>query len=73
MIDNCESFLSKHNGKLSAEYGTFVSLSSFFSSFQLLKVFTFLQMILIYIVLIFALHGWIREQPKNSKLLSKNT
>ena len=37
MIDNCESFLSKHNGKLSAEYGTFVSFHPFFYHFSTIE------------------------------------
>ena len=30
MVDNCESFLSNHDRKISAKYGAFSSLSSFF-------------------------------------------
>ena len=74
MIDNCESFLSKHNGKLSAEYGTFVSLSSFFSHhFSTIEGGYILtdDFDLYCNALSLRSHGWIREQPKNSKLLSK--
>ncbi len=74
MVDNCESFLSKHNGKLSAEYGTFVSLSSFFSHhFSTIEGGYILtdDFDLYCNALSLRSHGWIREQPKNSKLLSK--
>ncbi len=74
MIDNCESFLSKYEDKLSSEYGVFVTLSSFFSHhFSTIEGGYILtdDFDLYCNALSLRSHGWIREQPKNSKLLSK--
>ena len=73
MVDNCESFLSKHKGKMSAKYGVFSTLSSFFSHhFSTIEggyILTDDFDIYCY-ALSLRSHGWIREQPKNSKLLN---
>ena len=74
MVDNCESFLSKHQKRLSAEYGIFSTLSSFFSHhFSTIEggyILTDDFDIFCY-ALSLRSHGWIREQPENSKLVYK--
>ena len=74
MVDNCESFLSNHDRKISGKYGVFSSLSSFFSHhFSTIEGGYFLtdDFDLYCIALSLRSHGWIREQPKNSKLFRK--
>ncbi len=74
MVDNCESFLSKHNRKMAAAYGVFSSLSSFFSHhFSTIEGGYFLtnDFDLYCIALSLRSHGWIREQPKNSILINQ--
>ena len=74
MVDNCESFLSKYLNKVSAKYGVFSTLSSFFSHhFSTIEGGYFLTdyFDLYCTALSLRSHGWIREQPKNSKLVKK--
>ena len=73
MVDNCESLLSLYDGKISASYGVFATLSSFFSHhFSTIEGGYFLtdDFDLYCVALSLRSHGWIREQPKNSKFLS---
>ena len=73
MVDNCESFLSKHNGKLSSQYGIFSTISSFFSHhFSTIEGgYILTDDFEVYCnALSLRSHGWIREQPHKSKLLN---
>ena len=74
MVDNCESFLSKYRNQVSAKYGVFSTLSSFFSHhFSTIEGGYFLtdDFNIYCTALSLRSHGWIREQPKNSKLIKK--
>ncbi len=75
MVDNCESFLSKSKGILSSKFGSFSTLSSFFSHhFSTIEGgYILTDSFDIYCnALSLRSHGWIREQPQNSKLINKN-
>ncbi len=73
--DNCESFGSKLNGKISGSFGLFSTLSSYFShhintiegGYLLTDNFE-----LYCNALAVRSHGWIREQPPKSHLINKN-
>lgn len=72
MLDNCESFLSTHKGKISSKFGIFSTLSSFFSHhFSTIEGgYLLTDDFEIYcLALSLRSHGWIREQPQKSKLL----
>lgn len=74
MVDNCESFLSKYQNQVSGKYGIFSTLSSFFSHhFSTIEGGYFLtdDFDLYCTALSLRSHGWIREQPKNSRLFKK--
>ena len=72
MVDNCESLLSLYDGKISASYGVFATLSSFFSHhFSTIEGVIFLQMISICIVSPLIKVSWMdKRATKNSKFLS---
>lgn len=72
--DNCESLMSKNRNILSGTNGIFSTTSSFYSH-HLCTIeggFLFTDNFRLYCnALSLRSHGWVREQPKNSHLLSK--
>ena len=74
LVDNCESFLSKYRNQISAKFGVFSTLSSFFSHhFSTIEGGYILtdDFDIYCTALSLRSHGWIREQPENSKIIKK--
>lgn len=73
--DNCESFGSKFNGKISGSFGLFSTLSSYFSHHinTIEGGYLLTDNFKLYCnALAIRSHGWIREQPPKSHLINKN-
>ena len=72
MVDNYESFLSKYRNQISAKYVGFSTHYIFFHIiFNKRGGYFLTDDFNIYCTAYLRSHGWIREQPKNSKLIKK--